>query len=367
MERNEFLDKLASGKMTRRQFSRRLAAVGLAMTTIPLIPRAARAAEEATYFTWPGYDVSEIFQKYVEKHGALPNFSVFGDEEGAFAKLRAGYTPDVAHPCSYNTQLWRDAGLLQPIDTSRLSNWGDVFPQLKTLRGIQFEGEQWFAPSDWGNTSVLYRTDLVDIEEESWGLLWDERYKGRLAVLDVLEDAVLGAALYAGIDPFNMDDDDIARLRKVLEKQRPLLRFYTPDTTTIEQALASGEVVAAAAWNRSVVELKKQGLPVKFMNPKEGRITWVCGMVLHKNASQLDKAYDVIDSFLDPSSGQFIINEYGFGHSNRRSFDLVSEERLTELGFAKDPTPWLEGAVFTEVMKNRGKIAAMFEEVKAGF
>ena len=51
---------------------------------------------------------------------------------------------------------------------------------------------------DWGQASILYRTDLVDIEEESWGLLWDERYAGRLAMIDSLIHGVMVAAIYAG-------------------------------------------------------------------------------------------------------------------------------------------------------------------------
>ena len=34
--------------------------------------------------------------------------------------------------------------------------------------------------------------------------------------------------------------------------------------------MAAGEVVAAYAWMASNVNLKKKGVPVKYMNPKEG-------------------------------------------------------------------------------------------------
>ena len=68
-----------------------------------------------------------------------------------------------------------------------------------------------------------------------------------------------------------------------MEQQRPLLRFYTNDTTSWEQALASGELVAAALWNDSPLNLRKQGIPVAFMNPKEGPMTWVCGITLMRS------------------------------------------------------------------------------------
>lgn len=353
--------------LTRRDFHRRLASAGLAIVAAPVISGRALAGSEALYLTWAGYDDPQLFQRYIEQHGSAPSFTLFGDEEEALQKVRAGFVPDVAHPCSYNTQLWRDAGVIQPIDTSRLSNWNDVFPELKDLQGSQADGQQWLVPFDWGHVSILYRTDLVDIEEESWDLLWDERYSGRLAAIDIVEDMVPIGAIRAGLDPYDLDDEGIAKVKEVLAEQRPLLRFYSNDMTSLEQALASGELVAAMTWNASYVTLREQGLPVRYMDPKEGRLTWVCGMVLIEGASNPDKAYDMIDAMLEPATGQFLIDNHGYGHSNQKSFDLISEERRDELNLSRDPTEMLEAGIFLQPLPERAKLIQMFEEVKAGF
>ena len=93
----------------------------------------------------------------------------------------------------------------------------------------------------------------------------------------------------------------------------------------------------------------------------------MCGLVLLKDAPNLDRAYDVIDAFIDPSAGQYLISEYGYGHSNAKSFDLVSDERLAELGIPKDPTELLYSGIFFRLFKDYEKTITMFEEVKAGF
>jgi spermidine/putrescine transport system substrate-binding protein len=191
MEKNELIDLMGEGRLKRRDLLKGLAAFGIGVSILPLLPGRARAAEQATLFTWEGYEVPELHQEYIKKHGAGPSFPIFADEDEAFQKMRAGFTPDLAHPCSYNVPRWRDAGLLQPIDTSRLSRWGDVISSLKTIAGTQKDGKQWFIPFDWGNTSILYRTDLVDLKEESWGLMWDERYKGRLATFGSIDETVV--------------------------------------------------------------------------------------------------------------------------------------------------------------------------------
>ncbi len=370
MDINEFKDKLAAGTMTRREMNKALAAVGLAAVTMPLVPKGARAEEQAIYFTWSGYDIPELYPGYIEKHGEGPETPVFGDNEETFVKMRAGFQVDVAHPCSFHTNRWRDAGIIQAIDTSRLSNWDGVFADLKTLKGTQFDGEQWFAPFDWGQTSITYRTDLVDWEgEDSWALLWDERYKGKLAMMDAAEDAWWCAAIYAGVDVDNVTEEDFVRVRALLEQQRPLLRFYQNDMTTVEQGLASGELVAAMTWNSSPLELKNQGLPVRFMAPKEGALTWVCGLVLASNAPHYDKAHDVIDAMIGVRPGIFLITEYGYGHSNMQAFEEVEEEVLLARGLSKDPLALIEAGVFipSTTPETNTRIERDWAEIKAGF
>ena len=354
---------------SRREFNKMLARMGLGMVMIPVVARRSQAAADINYFTWAGYEIPEFQGAFIEKYGAPAGSTFFGNQDEALQKMMAGFTPDIAHPCNSNLIRWRDAGVVQPIDVSRLTHWEDVWEPLRNLKTAVADGQNWFVPWDWGNASVLYRTDLVDVEEESWNLLFDERYKGRLASHDAIEGAVIVAALVAGVtDPFDPSDEDVERVGEVLRKQRDLLRFYWTDQTAIEQALASGEVVAAYAWNSSVVALKKQGLPVKYMNPKEGILTWVCGLVMGKDGPGTEQQkYDFLDAMLTPESGKHLIEAYGTGHANRKSFDLVKEERLAELGLT-DPQSFLNGGVFFQPIDEakRQKYVNMFEAVKAG-
>jgi spermidine/putrescine transport system substrate-binding protein len=214
---------------------------------------------------------------------------------------------------------------------------------------------------------VIYRSDLVEIDEESWSLLWDKRYEGRLAMIDGVADAVAGAAIYAGIDPYTMGDAEIARVKDVLTEQRSLLRLYTSDMTSLGQAIASGEIVAAMTWNDVYASLLQQGVPVKYMfQPKEGISAFVSCMVLNKNSAQPDKAYEVMDSVLDPQSGAFWMTTYGYGHANQKAYDLVTDEQFAAIGLPKNSMAILDNGVFQSRMQNEEKIVQMFEAVKSG-
>ena len=275
-------------------------------------------------------------------------------------------------PCNAVLPRWVASGLLQPFDLAQLSNWDDVIPALKNLDGAVHDGGTYFAPMDWGQTSITYREDLVDLmgEEESWGMLWDERYAGQIGVIASAGDTWWCATIFAGIDFNDMTtEENFNKVATLLRQQRPLVRLYTDDVTTLEQALASGELVAAMTWNSSPVDLKRQNVPVKWANPKEGALTWVCGAVMHKDAPNPERAHDIIDSLISVDTGRFLIDEYGYGHSNSKSFDEVSEERLAELGLTRNPSEMLDAGKFQIPLDEEftSNMNAEFEQIKAGF
>ena len=278
---DETIKRAAAGKLSRRQFNQLLGAAGVSLLATPVFTRPTGAEEgQAFYFTWGGYDVPELLGYYQEKHGKLPDMAPYASSSEALTKVQAGFEVDVLHPCNTNVGIWIDEGVVQPIDTSKLSNWGDMIPSLTEI-GAR-DGNHYFAAMDWGQNSITYRTDLVDLkgEEESWGLLWDQRYAGKIGVLANEGDTWWCAAIYAGI-PFEEihTDENIEKVAALLRKQQPLVLAYYDDVTTMEQSLASGELVAAMTWNETPTRLKKEGVPVKFANPKEGALTWVCGAV----------------------------------------------------------------------------------------
>ncbi|WP_162912907.1 extracellular solute-binding protein [Rhodospirillaceae bacterium SYSU D60014] len=369
MRKTPPIKEFVEGRINRRQLLNGLASAGLVATTLPLITRPARAQGDLTVFTWAEYDNPIFHEAYVEKHGTSPEFSFFGEEEEALQKLRSGFTPDVSHPCTSNVQRWKDAGVLRPIDTSRLDEWGNIFPSFKDIKGVMIDGEAYHMPWDWGNTSILYRTDLVELEEESYSILLDERYKGRMSMFDSAETMTAIAGLLAGVeDPFNLTEEEIDRTAEIMRRIHENLRFYWTDTTQVEQALASGELVASTAWNESITTLKAQGLEVSYMAPKEGILTWVCGLALVKDGpGSEDLAYDYMNAMLAPETGKALIEEFGYGHSNQNSLDLVEQQRLEELGIANAKEALANSVFFDEMSaKQRETMNSIFEKIKAG-
>lgn len=374
MDIGEFRSRIANRDMTRRGFKQALARLGLAVVAQPMLMRGARAHNDPARLvslTWAGYDIPDLIAEYTAKHGAMPEYSLFASVPEAAEKLAAGFHADVAHPCAHNVRQWHDRGLIGPVDVSRLRHWQDVWSELRDIEGVRLpeqDNQVFMVPFEWGNTSICYRTDLLPPDvEESWGMILDPAYKGHIsAVSDT--GTIVGVALALGIEPYTMNDGDLDRVREAMVRQRELVKFYWDSGSDLTQALAAGEVHVALCYNEHAAALKKDGVPVKFAHPKEGVITWLCGMVKCQGAEADDGLiYDFVDAMLAPETGAFLISEYGYGHSNAKAFDLVAPDRLAALGIA-GAGDMLKDAIFavegTQGM--RGKWETLVEEVTLG-
>jgi spermidine/putrescine transport system substrate-binding protein len=118
----------------------------------------------------------------------------------------------------------------------------------------------------------------------------------------------------------------------------------------------------------SVVNLTKQGIKVKFMNPKEGIMTWICGLTIGVDGPADDaEKYDFIDAMLAPESGKYLIEADGYGHSNADSFKLADAAAVKALGF-DDPGKFLETGHFFEAVPSakRKHIIQLWQNIRAG-
>jgi spermidine/putrescine-binding protein len=363
----------------RRALLLRAAALGLTWTTLPLARSRAGDAPAPqtmqrgglTVMTWADYDRPELHAAYSRKHGGEPAFVFVQSEEEARRKLTEGLRPDLMHPCSYGLKSWREAGLLQPLDERLLPNLADAWDRLKTIPETVHGGRRWFAPFDCGNASVLYRTDLVDpadVAEESWSLLFNDNYAGRLAMYDAGAEMVAIAALTLGYGTAPLDEDQLDRVKQLLARQRALLRFYWREADEIEHALASGEIVAAYAWNDSAVRVNAMGMPVRFMEPREGRLTWACGLVRHAAApGDAAAAHDFIDAMLAPEAGKFMLETYGVGHANRKAYPLADPALLKRLGWEDAAASFAKCVVLQEADEPyRSRCQNLVTQVKGG-
>ncbi|WP_437437209.1 extracellular solute-binding protein [Shinella daejeonensis] len=360
--------------MTRAIIARRFTMAALTAllslgTALPVL-----ADDTLTVFDWSGYEDPAFHPAYTEKHGGSPDFSFFGDEEEAFQKLRSGFKADLAHPCSQSVVKWREAGLLEPLDTSKLTHWADVLPSISGMKNLMTseDGTAWFLPFEWGNTVLTYRTDTVQPEEvTSLKAFADPKFKDRVSIGDNVDDAYALASLAIGLkDWAQMTDAQFAEASDFLRAVHKNVRLYWTDNTDLSQAMGSGEVDLAWAWNETATTLQADDIPVAMnKGTTEGLSTWVCGYVRLKDGEGSEAlAYDYLNAITDPEAAAYMVESWGYGHSNAKGMAAVAPEILAEKGY-DDVDAFVANTLFQSPMpiELRQKMIAEFEKIKAGY
>ncbi len=326
---------------------------------------------DLTVFDWSGYEDQGFFADYMTKHKTAPSYTFFGSQEEAFTKLRSGFTADLAHPCTDATKKWAAAGLIKPLDTSRLVHWDKLSPALTKMDGVVVDGKVYMMPFEWGNTGWIYRTDKITADAVSLQLAADPEYKGKIAIPDAASSAYAFAALGAGVKNYaNMNDEEFKKASDFLRKVHPNIRFYWSDAGQLDQAMASGEILMGWAWNQSELNLQGNKIPAVMMRDvKKGIATWVCGYVHLNSSTQSDEqVYDMLNALSSAASGKYIVEAWGYAHANTEGLAAVDPKTIEGYGFDKADEFFARSLFFDAVdPKLEAKMLKEFERIKSGF
>jgi spermidine/putrescine-binding protein len=369
---------LGEGKekhLVERRFSREdllklaAAAGGAAVAAGPVgLARAALAAESGRLqvMDWAGYGNDggqTMFAQYVKKYpNNKPQFTYMTNESDALAKLHAGQKPDIFRPYVGWVKYFATSGLVQPWDPKLITNFKSLNPFM--VKAGQYNGKQYGIPADWGFDAILYRADKVKPKAKSWGLIFDERYKGKIACFDDLNMLTV-AGLYLGVkNPWNQSDSELARSQKFLKSKKHLVRLIWSSETNLWEAFGSGELWIAYAWPNDWVQMKKKKLKVVYMHPKEKPVAWVGMLMLLKGSPRPKLAHAYVDAWSSVKSAKWLEDNYGYGSANTKarpsSSDLLHALKLTDPRAVTEPNAHLDRDI-----PRRAVYARMWEEVKA--
>lgn len=347
-------------------FTRLLGSVALSLVATSVL--AQDADPELLVYDYAGYEEPAYHTKYAEKYGKEPTFTFFGDEEEGLQKVLSGFKVDVAHICAGSVNKWKDAGILEPWDTSKIPLFGDIDRNLTGETIGATSGDVYFVPTDYGSTAISYNTKEVPAEDvASLEVFKNPKYAGRMSIPDNVDDAYALAYLATGVTNWqNVTDEQFKAASDWLRAVHENLRTYWVDPAEIAQLMASGEVLVAWTWNETLPTMTEQGFPIGYQREaKEGSSVWMCGLVdLKDGPGKEEKVYDYMNAFLDPSSTEALLDA-GYGQANGTAMAALGEAKLEEVGLGKVSAPVLAQLPMSSEL--RQKQSDEFEKIKAGF
>ena len=134
----------------------------------------------------------------------------------------------------------------------------------------------------------------------------------------------------------------------------------------LAQGLASGELVAAMSWRTTFASLNREGKKVAYLEPKGGMFTYVCGLVMHKDPSNEDKALALIDSSLSDEAAVYTISHIGDEPANTQAMAKVPDAVFANLNIQRDLETFLKSGIFQRRLKDKEKIVSAWTEIRSG-
>ena len=277
-------------------------------------------------------DTNAAFEEYfnsnlAQKYGfyVKVNYTTYATNEEMFQKIKSGAgSYDVVVPSDYMIQQMIHNDLLLPFDATSLSNFKNINERFTSAPYYDPENA-YSVPYTYGMLGVIYNTALVDeedVKDESWGLLWNEKYKRKILQFNNPRDAFASAMYYLGLD---INSSDISVWQTALDKlseQKGLVQGYVNDEIFNKMTTASAAIAPYFAGDFLTMAYQNEDLD--FYYPVEGSNYFVDAMCIPKSSRNPEVAKEYINFMLTEEPA--VANALYIGYASPNDVVVQSEE-----------------------------------------
>ena len=283
---------------------------------------------------WEGYTDPSFVKGFQKQTGCKVNSVYAGTSDEMFTKFRSGGGGqyDLASFSGDASLRAIKSGSVAPLDMSKLTNWKDLAPQLQSPVFNTQNGKHYGLSFTWGANVLIYNADRIKQNLDSWNALYDPKYKGKITVPDnPIQIADPALQFFGASNPYAIDQATLNKVKAKLKQQRSLVRKYWVLATDFEQLFKSGDATIGAGWPLMTVDLRKAGLNVKEVIPKEGVTGWSDSWMLSKKAQHPICAYKYMNYISEPKVQAQVADVTGYSPPNLKTCEVVGAQRCKDL------------------------------------
>ena len=314
-------------------------------------------ARKLNIYIWTNYLPPDVLADFEKQTGIDASVDTYDSNEVVLEKLQSGVADyDLVVPSDYMLKIMIPQGLLRELDRSRLPGMANLDSRLLDQK---FDpGNRHSIPYLWGTTGIGYDKQRVQGPVDSWRVLFDARYAGRILMLDDVRET-FGVALK--LMGRSINEKDPAVLRKaanMLKQQKRLVRTY--NSSDFATLLAAGDVDLAHGWNGELAEVVAEH-PDRFayVVPKEGSTLWIDSLALPKTARNVDAAYEFLAYVLRPEIAARIVNGVHYAGANKAALERI------DAAIRNDPAIYPPQEVLDrcELLEDLGETTQLLDEL----
>jgi len=186
----------------------------------------------------------------------------------------------VVVPTGYMVDIMIKQNLLAPINHDHIPNIKGI---AKELLNTPFDpGNKYSVPYQWGTTGFGYNSEKISGKVDSWDILWNPEFKGKITMLDEVRACLSTALKRLGYSLNSTREKELFEARDLLLKQKPLIKAYI--NAPVKSLLISGEVWMSELWCGDVFMVKDENNAIDYCIPKEGCEIWADNLAILKTA-----------------------------------------------------------------------------------
>jgi spermidine/putrescine transport system substrate-binding protein len=316
------IDNLNAGRISRRAFLARTAALGLSAPAIAALLAAcgATAPEQAStspspvaldttlpaklfVYSWADYTAPSVIKKFERKYGIKVVQTYYDDNEALIAKLQGGARgwDVIAGVSDYAVHRLIEMGMLEALNMSYVPNFqyvGEEFRDPIYDRREEHGGRKHSVVADWGTTGIAVRLDKVQTDVTKWASLWDPTQKDQIIMLNDEHEVLYATLQMLGYNENCTEQGKLDQATQKAIEQKPLVRAY--DSLNTKRDIVSG-VPLVHAWDSwAFMAAPEVGAKMKYVLPLEGFNAYTSNHCIPVGAKSPYAAHLYVNFMIDP-------------------------------------------------------------------
>jgi putative spermidine/putrescine transport system substrate-binding protein/spermidine/putrescine transport system substrate-binding protein len=324
-----------------------------------------------TLLVWEGYADPSFIGAFEESHHCKVVASYMGTSDELVAKLRGGSASnyDVISPSSDVAASIVRAGLAAPLDVSKVPTYSQLSSRLRDSNIVKLNGQVYGVPFVWGPNPLLYDTTAFAHPPDSWSVLWDAKYRGKVSVWDELSTIYMAAQVlgYDKPDPsqlYNLTDAQLETVKKKLIELKPNIRKMWATGGELTNLFQNHEVVIAMGWPLMTNDLRKLNFPIGETIPRENTTGWIDHLMITAASSNKELAQAFLAYMVEAQTQKKVsdVTHYTPANPGAAQFLNADEKKVLHLD---DPDAYMQRIYFWQDVPRRPKYNEIWNEVKA--
>jgi spermidine/putrescine transport system permease protein len=311
-------------------------------------------------FAWSEYVPQAVIDGFTNETGIRVNYETYASNEEMLAKLVSGAQKyDLIQPSEYTIEALIKEKALLPLDYSKIPNFVNIGAQFKHL---PHDPEQKYTvPWMAGSVGIVVNTEKVSDDIKGYEDVFQEKYKGRIVVLDDSREIVSWALATEGFGPNDVTPETLAKVRPILQRWLPLVQVYDSDSP--KTPLLNGDVDLGIVWSGEAALLYNENPKFKYILPARGAHRFLDSLAIPANAPNPDGAHEFMNYILRPEVSRLISADFPYTNPNMEARKLLSPAELANPASYPPGNPQLEG--FTDIGDRAVLIDKLVTDLKA--